>query len=829
MARLTATASITDDWKQYHEQGLTVFPLKRGGKNPGTDFGIKWQLDWVQKKRSTYPDLATTYESGTYGLWLATGQCSKRVVLDLDRPEAETYWREKLGEAIFNQALKVTTGREGGKHLHFRIREDDNRVWDGHSDEHIGYDFRGDGGGVVLPPSVHKSGRRYEWVDGELQDAPEILRKENQPKQVTARETGRSSGSATTLAAELMLAPDDPGRGNNWLARVAGFLAKSERRYYDRYVALCTNINWASTDPIEESAFMKTIESIWNSENSKTEHQDQTNGWLVGDGSRLYTLVEIGSGEEKKTVPGEWADFDIRVRSITRGSDGTLVYTVDLFTDDHSYESVQLDPSIFSTDSKLTAWLAVRGATILPVPYDKYSGHPHRARLAKYLKNQQAASSNAVRYLGWNGSLSQFIVHEGVIDESQIRPHDGSVPDAVLTSWAPYCYGVVPEEEAVEVLKEVLTYQDEAVTSVFAAWWAMALLKGRYQTSQFPFMSIEAPSESGKSTGFFAMMVAMAGNTNGHGRYTAPAFRDALAGHRNGVTWLDDVTEITDLQDTIRQLTAEGHTSKKGSDRRETESVQLLCPLVVSGEGLGSVMSEKAMRDRAIALEVSSPKGRKSLKNPDRPQWDDIVEMLGRYSADGKPEGMTALAGTLVALVHKHAGMLREIKNLRTTNGRHGDKMAIIRVGARIIAEITGDPLHIERVDSWCLVQTDEGSVNYAIGEIVPWYLRSNLIPTSAKGHQAAYYDSTADTVWVSPAKLSDAWKTRNGLTAREKQLGTEDAIRAELKANNVDTKGKPKWIDRTNNSKARYCALEGALATVVMDKVGATMDDPDE
>ena len=827
MARIAADVSLIEEWKQYSEDGLTIFPLKRGGKNPGTDFGIKWVEDWIKPGRATFPDLATTYETGMYGLWLATGQCSKRVVLDIDRPEAETYWREKLGEVVFNKALKVTTGRDGGKHLHFRIREDDTRPWDGHSDEHIGYDFRGDGGGVVMPPSVHKSGRHYEWVTGELQDAPDVLRKENQPKQVQARVEGRTS-SGSTLAGDLMLSPDDPGRGNNWMTRVAGFLAKSER-YYDRYLALCTNINWASEDPIEEGAFMKTVESIWGSENNKSDTQTQDNGWLIGDGSRIYTLVELGSGEEKKLVPGEWADFDIRVRSITRASDGTLVYTVDLFTDDHTYEAVQLDPAIFSTDSKLSQWLGTRGATILPPPFDKYSGHPHRARLAKYLKNQQAASSNAVRYLGWNGDLSQFIVHEGVVVDSHIQPHDGSVPDAVLTSWAPYQYGVVPEDEATEVLREVLTYQDETVTSVFAAWWAMALLKGRYQTSQFPFMSIEAPSESGKSTGFFAMMVAMAGNTNGHGRYTAPAFRDALAGHRNGITWLDDVTEITDLQDTIRQLTAEGHTSKKGTDRRDTETVQLLCPLVVSGEGLGSVMSEKAMRDRAINLEVTSPKGRKSLKDPSRAQWDDIVEMLSRYSTDGKPEGMTKVAGTLVALVHKHSGLLKEIRNLRATTGRHGDKMAIIRAGARIIAAITDDPTHIERVDTWCVMQQDEGSVNYAIGEIVPWFLRTNLIPTTAKGHQAAYYDAACDTVWVSPAVLADTWRSRAGLSAREKQLGTEDAIRAELKANGVDTKGKPKHTDRQANKKARYCALEGTLATLVMDKVGATMDDPEE
>lgn len=822
-----APISVMDAWREYDEQGLQVFPLKRGGKNPGTDFGIKWKEDWIKAGRATWPDLAQTYESGAYGLWLATGQVSKRVVLDLDRPEAETYWRKQLGNEIFDRALKVKTRK--GHHLHFRIPEGDNRSWESHSEEsEIGYDFRGDGTGVVMPPSVHASGVTYTWVGGELLDAPDSLRKENQPKQVQARQSGRSS-NASSLAELLALPPDDPGRGNNWLTRVAGHLAKLERKYYDRYIGLLRNINWASMDPIEEAAFMKTAESIWNSEHNKADTQMQDNGWLVGDGKRLFTLIEMGSGDDKKLMPGEWADFDIRVRSITRAADGTLVYTVDLFTDDHVYEGVQLDPAIFSTDSKLTQWLATRGATILPPPFDKYAGHSNRARLAKYLRNQQATSSNAVRHLGWNSQLKEFIVHEGVIRGAQIEPHDGSVPDGVLTSWAPYRYGVVSDAEATEVLREVLTYQDENVTSVFAAWWAMAILKGRFQTSQFPFLSIEAPSESGKSTGFFAMMVGMAGNTGGHGRYTAPAFRDALAGHRNGITWLDDMTEISDLQDTIRQLTAEGHTSKKGTDRRETETVQLLCPLVVSGEGLGSVMSEKAMRDRAISIEVTSPKGRRSLKDPNRPQWDDIQEMLSRYG--GKPEDMTAVAGTLVSLIHRRADMLAELRDLRSSSGRHGDKMSIIRMGARIIADVTGDEQHVARVDAWCERQQDEGSVNYAIGEIIPWFLRSNLIPTSAKGHQAAYYDSSADTVWVSPQRLADAWRLRNGLSGRERQLGTEDAIRAELKANGVDLKGKPKWVERGSDGKgqkARYCALEGALSALIMDKVGATLDDPD-
>lgn len=828
MVRLSTDATLMDTWKDYANDGLTVFPLKKGGKNPGTDFGIRWQQDWVQKGKPTYPELASTYESGTYGLWLATGQVSKRVVLDLDTPEAATYWRSRLGEVVYNRALKVTTRR--GHHLHFRIRADDNRPWASHSDEQIGFDFRGDGGGVVMPPSVHASGHVYEWAGGELLEAPDCLLKENQPRVIQARDGGlRTSAAGVTLASELMLPPDDPGRGNNWLARVAGFEAKAERKFYDRYVARMTNYNWASSDPIEEGAFMKTIESIWSSEHDKTEQPTQENGWLIGDGARLFTHCEIGNGDDKKRILGEWADFDVRVRSITRATDGTIVYTVDLFTDGHVHESIQLDPAIFSSDSKMSQWLAVRGATVLPSQNDKYAAYPHRQRLQKYLKNQDAASSNAVHHLGWNSDLAQFIAHEGVITADGIHPHTGSVPDPVLISWSPYCYGVVPEEEAIEVLREVLTYQDETVTSVFASWWVMALLKGRYVVSQFPFMSIEAPSESGKSTGFFAFMVALAGNTNGHGRYTAPAFRDALAGHRNGITWLDDVTEITDLQDTIRQLTAEGHASKKGDDRRKNETIKLLCPLVVSGEGLGSVMSEKAMRDRAIQLEVSSPKGRMSYKDPNRAQWDDIQDMLTRYSDDGKPEHMSKVAGTLVSLVHKRAALLADLKNMRSSNGRHGEKVGIIRMGARILADLLGDPAHIERVDRWCESQEDEGAVNYAIGEIIPWYLRNNLIPTSATGHVPAYYDQKADVVWVSPARLADAWRQRPNLSGREKQLGTEDAIRAEFKANNIDLLGKPKWTDRKSNSKSRYVALAGPLATLIMDRVGATLDEVEE
>ncbi|MER6157527.1 phage/plasmid primase, P4 family [Streptomyces sp. NPDC001868] len=256
-------------WAEYAEQGLQVFPIKRGDKNPG-DMGIYWKRDWNALGRRTFPEMAATYSTCTFrghGLWLSTGQVSKRVVLDLDKPGAETHWRELLGEVVFNRALKVTSGK--GKHLHFRIREDDERAWPSHSDNEIGYDFRADGTGIVMPPSFHKSGRRYEWAGGELMDAPECLRKENQPKadKVHGGSNGRGRGRA---AQDLMLDFATGERGNNWLTRVSGTMALSFHSY-EVYEAVLTNINQASAYPIDHDSFKKTIDSVWNSEQEKNQ------------------------------------------------------------------------------------------------------------------------------------------------------------------------------------------------------------------------------------------------------------------------------------------------------------------------------------------------------------------------------------------------------------------------------------------------------------------------------------------------------------------------------------------------------------------------------
>jgi hypothetical protein len=80
------------------------------------------------------------------------------VIIDVDGPEGEAA-AAKLG-LIDACTLEARTGRDdGGRHLYYR--SPDFGVSNRKLADHL--DVRGDSGYVVIPPSVHRSGRRYTW------------------------------------------------------------------------------------------------------------------------------------------------------------------------------------------------------------------------------------------------------------------------------------------------------------------------------------------------------------------------------------------------------------------------------------------------------------------------------------------------------------------------------------------------------------------------------------------------------------------------------------------------------------------------------------------
>jgi Bifunctional DNA primase/polymerase, N-terminal len=155
---------------EYARRGWPVFPCfgvvhgrcecgdsecESPGKHPRTEHGFKDATTSERKIRewwSKWPNANVA---------IATGRGSHLVVWDVDpRHHGDQSLKSVLKGTKLPTTLKVRTGG-GGTHIFFAY-PDDMEV-QSHIDIRPGLDIRADGGYVIAPPSLHVSGRRYQW------------------------------------------------------------------------------------------------------------------------------------------------------------------------------------------------------------------------------------------------------------------------------------------------------------------------------------------------------------------------------------------------------------------------------------------------------------------------------------------------------------------------------------------------------------------------------------------------------------------------------------------------------------------------------------------
>lgn len=134
---------------------MSVFPLWYRSKKPITDHGFKD----ASKDPTVIGDWWTRYPCANIGC--ATGLVSNIVVLDIDpKPTSEEVLKNFVSK--YNSITPTLTARSGRGGFHFYYRTKirlPSRV--GIIE---GVDFRGDGGYIVLPPSIHENGNAYQWL-----------------------------------------------------------------------------------------------------------------------------------------------------------------------------------------------------------------------------------------------------------------------------------------------------------------------------------------------------------------------------------------------------------------------------------------------------------------------------------------------------------------------------------------------------------------------------------------------------------------------------------------------------------------------------------------
>jgi hypothetical protein len=156
-------SSAYDEARAALARGWAPLPLEPGGKRPL----VTWAR--FQQRRPTPGELRYWWHRWPdAGLGLVTGAVSGLVVVDVDPRNGGDATLEDLEHehCPVPVTVEVLTGG-GGRHLYFRhpgVEMPPAKLGPG-------LDLLADGSQVVAPPSIHASGRRYEWEVSRLPGA----------------------------------------------------------------------------------------------------------------------------------------------------------------------------------------------------------------------------------------------------------------------------------------------------------------------------------------------------------------------------------------------------------------------------------------------------------------------------------------------------------------------------------------------------------------------------------------------------------------------------------------------------------------------------------
>lgn len=256
--------------EKYLGIGFPVIPVQTKTKVPFAPWKefqtslptMAWWKDTVKK----YPHAA--FEM----IGLVTGKHSGVIELDFDAPSAVSWFEAtvcKLPQTIISKTGRLEGG--WGHFYRYPIGIDYVKTCAGVAEN---IDVRGDGGLAYLPPSLHKSGKRYGWTnidptkDGlnDLLELPKEAFEFLEAKGIFSR-NGQTSGTPQKndnkpgWISELLFGVKK-GRRNNSAAKLAGWYLRAFNGDVDETRA-CLNVwNERNTPPLENAELKKVLKSI---------------------------------------------------------------------------------------------------------------------------------------------------------------------------------------------------------------------------------------------------------------------------------------------------------------------------------------------------------------------------------------------------------------------------------------------------------------------------------------------------------------------------------------------------------------------------------------
>lgn len=195
----TPNKSWNTRFSELYNLGFSPFPLIAKDKKPA----LPWK-EFQLERAST--DQIAEWDASNFNVGVATGGLSNVIVFDTDNADADAFMAEL--------SLPLTAKSKTAKGHHWWFQHPGYRVQNHvHIKEHK-LDFRGDGGFIVAPPSIHPEGPQYRWIahPSDVGFAPA-------PSELLSLVAPKETGTNLVLASETHLPTDLPQTGlGQWMA-----------------------------------------------------------------------------------------------------------------------------------------------------------------------------------------------------------------------------------------------------------------------------------------------------------------------------------------------------------------------------------------------------------------------------------------------------------------------------------------------------------------------------------------------------------------------------------------------------------------------------------
>lgn len=773
--------------QKYLDLGWVTVPTQRD--NPRAPTGKDWQL------RTT---AVTEYKKYSHGAYLVCGRASGVSVIDLDG----TRWFDRFSELTDDPKHKtpVAATPSGGAHILVRHSEAD--WWNNAVKIAPEIDLRTEGGGIALP--MRDGEKRYWLKGGEPWEVPladprpyeDLIQQIVEETRSEKRRPENATKSGRSNLAQLLARPPTEGSRNSWLAQVAGHLAPGID-YEDGWLQLVRVINAGMDDPLSEQELVTTVGKIWARDRAKTP-QGTPHGLPVEVDAEGNLGVWRGDGQ-KRTLE-LWLKPCPKIVGAYRS---TSAYWWKLASGD---QEITLRTGDIHNTQRLSGVLGNIGVLLYPAAVGR---EPNGSQFQAWLKWASPEPIVQHPWWGWSDELQTWVG----LDEQAIGP-DGAKP------W-------IGEVDRPDIVERIPTWHADTTAAVFCAWVALQAAKGKADLQFEPNVVLQGAAGSGKTRGLFSFASRLTG-TERAAISTMPSLRDKITGQRSGIVVIDDMTDVDHRILELYRLSTSAETMVRkvqtGSGWVD-EQAQLVGSIVISGEVLEAMSTDRALRDRSVILQVPQAAKTRSLLDPKRPQWDDIQAVFAE------------LGGTDEATAHHLAGpfirrILAAVDEVPMPNGpsdRISIKLDLIRYGAALWqTAYPGSRTYsgrtvVEAAEDWCLEQS-------AIGDWRNLTLVSRILAETADSAAGAFHAVRFDddgSLLVHPERLSRYWQ-REHRDPRNQELGAESNIRRELEELKAAGLCQSRQNRRMAGKSVKVWVLEPVVGGYIADLAGVVIDGPD-